>query len=71
VSGFGHGILSVAAYILVFHPACRDLSGYFYKDDINIQNVLEEEVICSFISKPFNHDEILKAIDKVSARSEV
>jgi hypothetical protein len=47
------------------------VSGYFYKDDINIQNVLEEEVICSFISKPFNHDEILKAIDKVSARSEV
>lgn len=47
------------------------VSGYFYKDDINIQNALEEEVICSFISKPFNHDEILKAIDKVSARSDV
>jgi DNA-binding NtrC family response regulator len=47
------------------------VSGYFYKDDINIQNALEEEVICSFISKPFNHDEILKAIDKVSARSDL
>ena len=45
------------------------VSGYFYKDDINIQNALEEDVICSFISKPFDHDEILKVIDKVSVRS--
>ena len=47
------------------------VSGYFYKDDINIQNALEEDVICSFISKPFDHDEILKVIDKVSVRSNV
>ena len=47
------------------------VSGYFYKDDINIQNALEEDVICSFISKPFDHDEILKVIDKVSVRSKV
>ena len=45
------------------------VSGYFYKDDINIQNALEENVICSFISKPFDHDEILKVIDNVSVRS--
>jgi YesN/AraC family two-component response regulator len=47
------------------------VSGYFYKDDINIQNALKEDVICSFISKPFDHDEILKVIDKVSVRSKV
>jgi DNA-binding NtrC family response regulator len=47
------------------------VSGYFYKDDINIQNALNEDVICSFISKPFDHDEILKVIDKVSVRSKV
>jgi DNA-binding NtrC family response regulator len=47
------------------------VSGYFYKDDINIQNALEEDVICSFISKPFDHGEILKVIDKVSVRSKV
>jgi len=45
------------------------VSGYFYKDDINIQNALEENVICSFISKPFDHDEILKVIDNVSVRN--
>jgi YesN/AraC family two-component response regulator len=47
------------------------VSGYFYKDDINIQNALEEDVIYSFIPKPFDHDEILKVIDKVSVRSKV
>ncbi|MBU1162334.1 MAG: response regulator [Proteobacteria bacterium] len=43
------------------------VSGYFYKDDIDIQNALEEGVICSFISKPFDHDEILKAIEQTCA----
>lgn len=43
------------------------VSGYFYKDDINIQNALEEGLICSFISKPFDHDEIRKAIENTHA----
>jgi DNA-binding NtrC family response regulator len=65
--------LELARQIRKIDPGVRAVivSGYFYKDDINIQNALEEKVICNFISKPFNHDEILKAIDKVSARSEV
>ncbi|MCG2776853.1 MAG: response regulator [Desulfobacterales bacterium] len=39
------------------------VSGYFYKDDVGIQHSLAEGLISSFISKPFNHDEILKTIE--------
>ena len=39
------------------------VSGYFYRDDIDIQNALEEGFISGFISKPFQHDEILRLIE--------
>ena len=41
------------------------VSGYFYKDDSTIQNNLKTGVISAFVTKPFRHDEILKAIQSV------
>jgi len=38
------------------------ISGYFYRDD-DIQKAVAEGLISSFIGKPFDHDEILKAIE--------
>jgi len=39
------------------------ISGYFYRDDDAIQKAVAEGLISSFIGKPFDHDEILKAIE--------
>ncbi len=38
------------------------ISGYFYRDDNDIQGAMSEGLIKGFIGKPFDHDEILKAI---------
>jgi DNA-binding NtrC family response regulator len=38
------------------------VSGYFYRDDRDVQQALAEGLISGFISKPFDHDEILKII---------
>jgi DNA-binding NtrC family response regulator len=46
-------------------PAVRIMmiSGYFYRDDDAIQKAVTEGLINGFIGKPFDHDEILKAIE--------
>ncbi len=38
------------------------ISGYYYKDDAAVEKALAEGLICGFISKPFLHEEILKAV---------
>lgn len=38
------------------------VSGYFYRDDVDIKDALAKDLISGFISKPFNNDEILKTI---------
>lgn len=38
------------------------VSGYFFKDDAAIKKALDEELIYRFISKPFEHSEILAAM---------
>ena len=38
------------------------ISGYFYKDDDMIKSALSSGLIQHFISKPFNHEEILQII---------
>lgn len=38
------------------------VSGYFYRDDVAIQQALAAGVISGFIAKPFRRDEILRAI---------
>ncbi len=38
------------------------VSGYFYKDDSLVQEMLRTSLIAAFVTKPFRHDEILKTI---------
>jgi CheY-like chemotaxis protein len=38
------------------------VSGYFYRDDVTIQQALSQGLIKSFISKPFEQEEICKAM---------
>jgi CheY-like chemotaxis protein len=38
------------------------VSGYFYRDDITVQQAISQGLICGFISKPFLQEEILKAV---------
>jgi CheY-like chemotaxis protein len=38
------------------------VSGYFYRDDVAIQQALSQGLINSFISKPFQQEEIIKAV---------
>jgi len=45
-----------AIYILM-------VSGYFYRDDAAVQEAIAKGLINDFIGKPFDHDEILKAIE--------
>jgi len=59
--------LELAKKIYQMDPHIRlvMVSGYFYTDDEAIQKAINEGLISGFISKPFSHDEILKAIDLV------
>lgn len=38
------------------------VSGYFYRDDVAVQEALAEGLISAFIAKPFCRDEILKTM---------
>ena len=38
------------------------ISGYFYRDDETIKRALSSGLIRHFISKPFNHEEILRIV---------
>ena len=38
------------------------ISGYFYRDDETIKRALSSGLISHFISKPFNHEEILRIV---------
>ena len=42
------------------------VSGYFYRDDVDILNAQTERLISSFIAKPFLHDEVIKTIENTS-----
>ena len=56
--------LELARRILAIAPATRIImvSGYFYPDDVSIQDAISQRVIDAFISKPFLQEEILKAL---------
>jgi CheY-like chemotaxis protein len=38
------------------------VSGYFYRDDVSIQDAISQGLIRDFISKPFLQEEILKTL---------
>jgi len=46
-------------------PAVRIMmiSGYFYRDDDAVQKATAKGLINGFIGKPFDHDEIVKAVE--------
>ncbi|MBM4295372.1 MAG: response regulator [Deltaproteobacteria bacterium] len=56
--------LELARRILAIAPGTRIVmvSGYFYRDDVSIQEAISQGLIRSFISKPFLQEEILKAL---------
>jgi len=41
------------------------VSGYFYRDDMDIQEAMERGVISGFIAKPFDQGEILKITNRL------
>ena len=41
------------------------ISGYFYKDDVDVQQAFQEGLISGFIAKPFLNEEILKTLDDI------
>ena len=38
------------------------VSGYFYRDDVSIQEAISRGLIIDFISKPFRQEEILRVL---------
>jgi CheY-like chemotaxis protein len=56
--------LELARRIRQRAPAMRILmvSGYFYRDDVSIQEAISQGVIIDFISKPFLQEEILRVL---------
>ena len=39
------------------------VSGYFYRDDVSIQEAIAQGVIIDLISKPFLQSEILRVLE--------
>jgi CheY-like chemotaxis protein len=56
--------LELARRIQEIAPDIRIImvSGYFYRDDVSIQDAISQGLIRGFISKPFLQEEILKAV---------
>ena len=56
--------LELAWRLLEISPEIRILmvSGYFYRDDPNIQIAISQKLISEFINKPFRQEEILKLL---------
>jgi len=43
------------------------ISGYFYRDDIEVHRAIATKVISGFVSKPFLHDEVRAVISRTLA----
>jgi DNA-binding NtrC family response regulator len=56
--------LELARCIQVIAPGTRIImvSGYFYRDDVSIQDAITRGLIVDFISKPFLREEILRVL---------
>ena len=56
--------LELARRILEIAPGIRIVmvSGYFYRDDVSIQDAISQGLISGFISKPFLQEEILETV---------
>jgi len=47
------------------------VSGYFYPEDAKIRGAIESGLISVFISKPFEHQEVLRVVELHGTRSGV
>ena len=56
--------LELARRIREIAPGTRIImvSGYFYRDDVSIQEAISQGLIIDFISKPFLQEEILRVL---------
>lgn len=56
--------LELARQILAIAPGTQIImvSGYFYRDDVSIQEAISQRLIRGFISKPFLRAEILEVL---------
>jgi CheY-like chemotaxis protein len=61
--------LELARHLREIDPEIRIVivSGYFSKEDAAITGALAEGLICRFISKPFQNEEIIAEIRKASS----
>jgi len=59
--------LELARQIRILAPTIRIvmISGYYYKNDLDIQKAIEDGVVSGFIAKPFRHDEVIGMIDSL------
>jgi DNA-binding NtrC family response regulator len=57
--------LELARHIREIAPGTRIImvSGYFYRDDVSIQEAISQKLIIDFISKPFLQEEILRVLE--------
>jgi DNA-binding NtrC family response regulator len=57
--------LELARRIRELAPGTRIImvSGYFYRDDVSIQEAISQKLIIDFISKPFLQEEILRVLE--------
>jgi CheY-like chemotaxis protein len=44
------------------------MSGYYYKDDVNIRRAMDEGFVSGFISKPFFHEEVIGMLQSMASR---
>jgi DNA-binding NtrC family response regulator len=63
--------LDLAIEIRRASPSTRILivSGYYYHDDLDIQQALKDGVISGFIGKPFIHETILDQVDRTMSKT--
>jgi CheY-like chemotaxis protein len=38
------------------------ISGYYYRDDVDIQGMVQEGLVVGFISKPFRHEDVIRML---------
>jgi CheY-like chemotaxis protein len=57
--------IALARCIRLIVPDIRIImvSGYFYRDDVSIQDAISQGLIIDFISKPFLQAEILRVLE--------
>jgi DNA-binding NtrC family response regulator len=56
--------LELARRIKSAAPSIRIImiSGYYYKDDVDIQRAVEEGLVEGFIAKPFLHEDVIRMV---------